>query len=131
MDTQITVQAELLRFLRILLLGGVCGILFDCMRLLRAFLPHGVIAVFLEDTIFSFAVCFVLQVDAWSFCNGALCWQHFCGIWLGLLLWLLTAGRLTAAFLRRIRMLRNRISRLLRCLFCRPANPEEKISESP
>ena len=90
-----------------------------------------VIAVFLEDTIFSFAVCFVLQVDAWSFCNGALCWQHFCGIWLGLLLWLLTAGRLTAAFLRRIRMLRNRISRLLRCLFCRPANPEEKISESP
>ncbi len=114
METHLTVQEELLHLLRTLLLGLGCGVLFDLLRMLRALLPHGRIAVFLEDALFSFACCFVLQVDAWSFCGGALCWQHMIGLGLGLLIWLLTAGRVTARMLYRLRRFRQRMLRLLR-----------------
>ena len=131
MDTQLTVQEELLRFLRILLLGTACGVFFDLMRLLRALLPHGKLAVFLEDALFSFTVCFVLQVDAWSFCGGALCWQHFCGMALGLAVYLLTCGRVTARMLARLRRFRQRIAGLLLRILFRRNEKSEKISESP
>lgn len=131
MDTHIAVQEELLRFLRTLLLGAGCGVLFDSFRILRALLPHEYIAVFLEDAIFSFAVCFVLQVDAWSFCGGSLRWQHFCGMALGLTLYLLTCGRITERMLYRLRRLRQRITGLLKRLLLRHPGKTEKISESP
>ena len=87
METHITVQEELLRFLRAAALGASCGVLFDFLRFLRALLPHGAVAVFLEDALFSFMFCFVLQVDAWSFCGGSLRFQHFLAMCLVLVCW--------------------------------------------
>lgn len=127
MDTHITVQTEMLWFLRAVLLGVGCGVLFDLMRMLRALLPHGRIAVFLEDAVFSFVFCFVWQVDAWSFCGGALRWQHLPGMAAGLLLYLLTVGRVTARMLYRLRQVRRGIRCLLRHCGGRLRNLREKI----
>ena len=131
MDTHITVQTELLRLLRSVLLGAACGVLFDLLRLMRALLPHGSLAVFLEDALFSFIFCFVLQVDAWSFCGGSLRWQHFCGMGIGLACYLLTVGLVTAKMLKRLRLFRQRAVRLIRRCAVRFAKQKEKISENP
>lgn len=130
MDTHITVQEELLRFARAGLLGAACGVLFDAMRLLRTLLPHGAIAVFLEDALFSFLFCFVLQIDAWSFCGGTLRFQQFLGMSLGLAVYLLTIGLVTGRMYRRLRQFRSQIYRLFLRLLPRKRRKSEKISEN-
>lgn len=133
MDTHITVQEELLRFLRAAALGTGCGVLFDFLRLLRALLPHHTIAVFLEDAAFSFLFCFVLQVDAWSFCGGSLRMQHFLAMCLGFFVYLLTAGRVTGRMMNRLRQFRRRIYLLMYRILQRIRGireKSEKISEN-
>ena len=131
MDTHITVQEELLRLLRAGVLGLCCGVLFDVLRFLRAVLPHGNTAIFLEDALFAFLFCFVLQVDAWSFCGGALRWPQAFGMLLGLLCYLLTAGLVTGRMLRRMRLFRARCLLFLIRLIRRITGKIENISENP
>lgn len=130
MDTHITVQEELLRFARAGLLGIGCGVLFDILRLLRTLLPHGAIAVFLEDTLFSFLFCFILQIDAWSFCGGALRFSQFLGMTLGLALYLLTIGLVTRRMFIRLRQFRNRIYQGMLRLLHRKSRKTGKFSEN-
>lgn len=131
METHITVQEELLRFLRAAALGASCGVLFDFLRFLRALLPHGAVVVFLEDALFSFMFCFVLQVDAWSFCGGSLRFQHFLAMCLGFTAYLLTVGRVTARIMKCLRQLRSGICRLYLRIVRRFRRKTEKISETP
>lgn len=130
MDTHITVQEELLRLGQSVLLGIGCGICYDVFRILRALIPHGWLAVFLEDALFSFLVCFAFQVDAWSFCGGVLRWQQLCGMAIGAAGYLMTIGLVTARMLCRLRMFRQKIAHLFRRL-CEKHGESEKISESP
>ena len=130
MDTHITVQQELLRLGQSVLLGIGCGICFDALRLLRALIPHGWLAVFLEDALFSFLFCFAFQVDAWSFCGGALRWQQLCGMGLGAAVYLGSIGLVTARMLCRMRRFRQKIAHLFRHI-CKKHGVSEKISESP
>ncbi len=114
MQTQLTVHTELLRFLYSLLPGLCCGLLLEGFRTLRALLPHHPIAVFLEDALFSFLCCFILQCYAWSFCAGILRWQYGFGMLLGLVIWMLTVGAVWMRMLQRLRHLRRRLLRKLR-----------------
>lgn len=134
METQLTVSTELMRFCYSLLLGLPCGILLEIFRTLRALLPHHPIAVFIEDTIFSFSCCFVLQCYVWSFCAGALRWQYAAGMCLGLILWLLTAGAVWRRILDRVqltgRVIREKIIRVFVGNTENTQDPEN-FSESP
>lgn len=130
MDTHITVQEELLRLWQSFLTGIGCGVFYDILRLLRALIPHAWLAVFLEDALFSFAVCFAFQVGAWSFCGGVLRWQQLLGIALGTALYLLTFGLVTARMLCRLRIFRQKTAHLFRRI-CGKHGESEKISESP
>ena len=117
MHTQLTVHTELLRFCYSLVPGLICGILLECFRTLRALLPHHPLAVFLEDTVFSFLCCFILQCYVWSFCEGALRWQYVFGMLTGLTLWLCTAGAVWMRMLQRLGAFRNRLTGKLRRCF--------------
>ena len=112
-DHVLTVQAETLRFLGSLLIGIPAGLLLECLRTLRALLPHPQIAVFLEDTLFA-ALCggMLLSYSAvWG--GGAVRWYDAAGAMLGLALWLLTLGALWRRFLRILVHIRHRAARAL------------------
>ena len=99
---QVTVQMQLMQFAESFLLGFPAGVLLEIFRTLRAVFPHHAIIVFLEDAIFSFSVCFLLQCYAWMFADGVLRWYHAAGALFGLCVWMLTAGALWIGLLRRI-----------------------------
>ena len=128
MQTQLTVHTELLRFGYSLLPGMFCGLLLECFRTLRALLPHHPFAVFLEDTLFSFLCCFILQCYAWSFCGGVLRWQYALGMLGGVAVWLLTAGAVWARILRRLCGFRQRLGRRLR-LFSAGKQKQQESSD--
>ena len=133
MEQTVPVALELRRALYAVPVGVLCGMLFDIMRILRALLPHHFIAVFLEDTLFSFLCCFMMQCYAWSFCGGALRWQYAAAAGIGLCLWLLTVGAVTARILRRWMRFGCAMQRKIRRVFVgNTENPdaEEKIPES-
>ncbi len=126
METQLTVRTELLQLFRSLLPGLICGVLFDVFRTLRTILPHHAAAIFLEDAFFSFTACFLLQCYAWSFCNGALRWQHAAGMLTGFLLYLLTAGAVWVRILRRSERFFRRIRQAVCRIFRKPPPAPEK-----
>lgn len=133
MEQALPVALELRRVLYALPLGLICGLLFDIMRILRALLPHHYIAVFLEDTLFSFLCCFMLQCYAWSFCGGALRWQYAAGAGIGLCLYLLTAGLVISRILRRWSRFCHALRKKIRLVFVGKAEntaEAEKIPES-
>ncbi len=117
METQLTVHTELIRFLRSLLLGLPCGLLFDLFRTLRALLPHHPAAVFLEDAVYTFFCCFIIQCYAWSFCDGVLRWMYAVGAMLGLICYLLTAGKVWSRILLRLHRTACAIRQKIRSLF--------------
>ena len=130
----LTVAEELLRFLRSLLIGLPAGVLLDLFRTLRAFLPHHPAAVFLEDTIYVFALCFFLQCYVWMYADTVFRWPYALGEILGLAVYMLTVGAVWKRMLRRIRCRFFRI----RSFFCRAVSgrnesgaKSKKISESP
>ena len=125
MLTQLTVHTELLRFLRSLLLGLPCGLLFDMLRTLRVLLPHHPAAVFLEDAAYAFFCCFAVQCYAWSFCGGVFRWMYAAGGLLGLTVYMLTAGRVWARILLRLRRAACAIRQKIRRMFVgNHKNPE-------
>ncbi|MBQ6042105.1 MAG: spore cortex biosynthesis protein YabQ [Oscillospiraceae bacterium] len=130
----LTVAEELLRFLRSILLGLPAGILLDLFRTLRILLPHHPAAVFLEDALYAFALCFFLQCYAWMYADTVFRWPYAAGEILGLAAYMLTVG---AVWMRMLRRIRCRISRI-RSFFCRAVSgrnesgaKSKKISESP
>ncbi|MCR4761494.1 MAG: spore cortex biosynthesis protein YabQ [Oscillospiraceae bacterium] len=130
----LTVAEELLRFLRSLLLGLPAGILLDFFRTLRVLLPHHPAAVFLEDALYAFALCFFLQCYAWMYADTVFRWPYALGELLGLVVYLLTAG---AVWMRMLRRIRGRLSRIRAFLsrtvfrFAESGSKQKKISESP
>lgn len=134
METQLTVSTDLMRFLYSLLLGIPCGLLLEGFRTLRALLPHHPIAVFIEDTAFSFLCCFVLQCYVWSFCAGALRWQYVAGLCIGLGIWLCTVGAVWRRILDRLRRACRVIRKKIMRVFVgntENSTDSEKIAESP
>ncbi len=134
MHTQLTVHTELLRFLRSLLLGLPCGLLFDLFRTLRALLPHHPAAVFMEDAVYSFLCCFMIQCYAWSFCGGVLRWMYVAGAMIGLVCYLLTIGKVWARMLMRLHTTAFVIRKKIRFLFVGSHINREnrkKVDESP
>lgn len=126
-DGQMTVQMQAVQFLESCLLGLPAGILLECFRTLRALLPHHAVTVFIEDTLYSFAACFMLQCFAWMFADGVLRWYHAAGALLGLTVWLLTAGAVWARMLFRLRhFTRKTVSCIRRIL-----SPKEKQENNP
>lgn len=99
----LTIYVQSMRFLGSFLLGLPIGLLLDCFRTLRAVLPHHAIAVFLEDTLFAFLSCFLLQCYVWMYADGMLRWQYAAGALLGFLLYLLTVGAVWMRILKRLR----------------------------
>ena len=130
MTPHLTVAQELMRFVQSLLLGLPAGLLLDLFRTLRALLPHHPLTVFLEDALYSFSLCLLLQCFVWMFADTALRWQYALGEMLGLLLYLLTAGRVWGRCLFRIRRFRQRIRRML-MLHTEKSIQQKKNSESP
>jgi hypothetical protein len=113
-----------------MLLGLPAGILLDCFRTLRRLLPHHPAAVFLEDAVYAFLLCFLLQCYVWMYADTVFRWQYALGELLGLMLYLLTAGAVWMRMLRRICL---RLEKL-RVFFCRTAfrhAESKKISENP
>lgn len=98
-----TVPEELRRFFGSMLLGIPAGLLFDLLRTLRAFLPHPSPVVFLEDALYAFLLCFLLQCYAWTWADGILRLQYACGGLIGLSVYLLTVGTLWARLLAAVR----------------------------
>lgn len=131
METQLTVGTELMRFFYSLPVGLLCGVLLEIFRTLRALLPHHPIAVFIEDTLFSFLCCFVLQCYAWSFCAGALRWQYAAGLLLGLAVWLCTFGAVWVRMLERLRRICRILCQKIRRVFVGLAEKSRKTEKNP
>lgn len=131
METQLTVGTELMRFFYSLPAGMLCGVLLEVFRTLRALLPHHPIAVFLEDTVFSFLCCFILQCYAWSFCAGSLRWQYAAGMCLGLGIWMCTFGAVWMRMLTRIRRICRGIAQKIRRFFVGLAEKSRKSEKNP
>ena len=129
MTPHLTVQQELTRFAQSLLLGIPAGLLLDLFRTLRALLPHHPLTVFLEDALYTFLLCFLLQCFVWMYADTVLRWQYALGELLGLALYLLTAGTVWGRILRRLCAIRQKI-RLAFVKNTEKEKPAEKISES-
>lgn len=127
MDHSVTVSLEMQCFLRSLLVGLPCGLLFDLCRTLRALLPHHFIAVFLEDTLCAFLCCFFVQCYAWSFCGGILRWQYLAGTVIGLCIYLLTVGAVWKRILQKLSRFCHLIPQKISSVFVR--NPENTESD--
>ncbi|HAG14533.1 MAG TPA: hypothetical protein DCG49_11840 [Ruminococcus sp.] len=126
----LTLHAETIRFLGSCLLGIPIGLLLECFRTLRACLPHHCIAVFLEDALFSFGICFLLQCYAWMFAEDVLRWYHAAGAMLGFAVWLLTVGAVWRRMLCRFRRFRRKLYIVLGGN-TKKNIPAEKFAESP
>ena len=129
MTPHLTVQQELTRLAQSLQLGIPAGVLLDLFRTLRALLPHHPLTVFLEDALYTFLLCFLLQCFVWMYADTVLRWQYALGELLGLALYLLTAGTVWGRILRRLCAIRQKIFRA----FVKNTEKEmsgEKISES-
>ena len=129
MTPHLTVQQELTRFAQSLLLGIPAGLLLDLFRTLRALLPHHPLTVFLEDALYTFLLCFLLQCFVWMYADTVLRWQYALGELLGLALYLLTAGTVWSRILRRLCAIRQKI-RLAFVKNTEKEKPAEKFSES-
>ncbi|MBR5722314.1 MAG: spore cortex biosynthesis protein YabQ [Oscillospiraceae bacterium] len=129
MTPHLTVGQEMMRFAQSMLLGLPAGLLLDLFRTLRALLPHHALTVFLEDALYTFLLCLLLQCFVWMYADTALRWQYAFGELLGLSVYFLTAGRLWGHFLLRIRRLRQRIGRML-TVHAEKNAEQKKISES-
>lgn len=133
----LTVAQETRLFLGSCLLGLPLGILLDCLRLLRAVLPHHTVTVFIEDALFACICCILLQTYAAGFGESSLRWYYAAGALLGLLLYLLTIGAVIARALQRIRALSRRIARTAASLckkagsvFVRYAKKSKKVQKN-
>lgn len=129
MTPHLAVSQELTRFAQSLLLGIPAGLLLDLFRTLRALLPHHPLTVFLEDALYTFLLCFLLQCFIWMYADTVLRWQYVCGELIGLAVYLLTAGTVWSRVLRRVCTIRQKI----RSIFVKNTEkekPAEKIAES-
>lgn len=130
----LTIYAQSMRFLGSFLIGLPVGLLLDCFRTLRAILPHHVIAVFLEDTLFAFLSCFLVQCYVWMFADGMLRWHYAAGAMLGFLLYLLTIGAVWMRILKRLRRFFCSLRQKIGQFFVRNsknAESEKNVPESP
>ena len=96
----LTIHEQTRMFLGSVLLGLPAGLLLDVFRSLRTLVPHGKVAVFLEDTLFAFLTAVMLQTYAVMFVHSSLRFYCALGAFLGLLLYMLTIGALWMRFLR-------------------------------
>ncbi len=129
MTPHLSVSQELTRFAQSLLLGIPAGLLLDLFRTLRALLPHHPLTVFLEDALYTFLLCFLLQCFIWMYADTVLRWQYAFGEMTGLAVYLLTAGTVWSRVLRRVCTIRQKI----RSIFVKNTEkekPAEKITES-
>ena len=129
MTPHLHVSQELARFAQSLLLGIPAGVLLDLFRTLRALLPHHPLTVFLEDALYTFLLCVLLQCFVWMYADTVLRWQYALGELIGLVLYLLTAGTVWTRMLKRLCAIRQKIFRA----FVKNTEKEmsgEKISES-
>ncbi|MBR3446983.1 MAG: spore cortex biosynthesis protein YabQ [Oscillospiraceae bacterium] len=129
MMPQLPVSLELTRFAQSLLLGIPAGLLLDLFRTLRALLPHHPLTVFLEDALYTFLLCFLLQCFVWMYADTALRWQYALGELIGLAVYLLTAGTVWGRVLRRVCAIRQKIRRIF-VKNTEKETPAEKIAES-
>lgn len=124
-----TVQTQLQQLLQSFLLGVPAGVLLEIFRTLRALLPHHAVTVFIEDTLYSFAICFLLQCYAWMYADGVLRWYHAAGALCGLCVWLITAGAVWARMLFRFRRFRGCIAAGMRRVCAKKTAQQKNISE--
>ena len=129
MTPHLHVSQELARFAQSLLLGIPAGVLLDLFRTLRALLPHHPLTVFLEDALYTFLLCVLLQCFVWMYADTVLRWQYALGELIGLVLYLLTAGTVWTRMLKRLCAIRQKIFRAFVKNTEKEA-PGEKISES-
>lgn len=87
------IAGEALLFLSSCLLGGAFGVVYDCFRVLRLFIPTGEKLAFMEDGIFFLLITIVNFLFFLSRTYGKLRVFLLIGELLGFLVYYLTAGR--------------------------------------
>lgn len=104
-----TVAQPVLRFFEMCLLGFFLGALYDVFRILRLALPHGRIAVFIEDILYFFAVAVISFSFVLLYADGILRAFWLFGELMGAVLYFFTlsllimkAAHLLIAVIRRI-----------------------------
>ena len=100
---------QLIYFLKSVLLGAVLGLIFDAFKILRLFIKHNVVAIFVEDVAF----CIISAVITYGFMVDISCGQIrifiLAGELIGLVLYKLTLSKLLVTLIVNILNLLKRI----------------------
>ena len=91
----LTIAEQSLVFLYAILLGTLLGAIYDLFRIIRISFGGKVVAVFIEDIIFSIAALVLTFVFVIAFNNGELRFFILIGEFLGFTVYYFTVGKLT------------------------------------
>lgn len=87
-------------FLYSVLLGAVCGVIYDAFRVFRVALRHNGIAVFFEDVLFCLICCVMLILFIFCANYGIVRWFSFFGWAGGFYVYYVTVGRMVISAAR-------------------------------
>ncbi len=96
MENQIWFDTSL--FMHSIALGFVFGLLYEFFRFFRLAIPHGEIAVAVEDFLFFLPVTAVFLLFTYAFSEGEVRWFSVGGMGMGFFLYLQTLGKLLLFF---------------------------------
>ena len=93
-DIEISMTQQCMFFIYSIVLGVVCGAVYDVFRIFRVALRHNGTAVFFEDVLFCLICCVMLILFIFCANYGIVRWFSFFGWAGGFYVYYMTAGRM-------------------------------------
>jgi len=102
LETFFTASEQMMLFLWSVVIGAGLGVGYRLFRIVRLTFPHGSVAVFFEDVLFSLIWGFVMFVFVMEFGRGNLRFFYIIGNAVGFILYLVTLGNIVNRIMRGI-----------------------------
>lgn len=102
LETFFTASEQMMLFLWSVVIGAGLGVVYELFRIVRLTFPHGSVAVFFEDVLFSLIWGFVMFVFVMEFGRGNLRFFYIIGNAVGFILYLVTLGNIVNRIMRGI-----------------------------